>query len=82
MKAVLTVLIFLMPFLINAQESNNYKKDANNSLANKPSCVVKGKIADSKSGIPIEFASAVLYKDTDSSLVAGVVSDEKGRISY
>ena len=42
---------------------------------------VSGSVADSKSGNPLEFASVVLYSSVDSSLVAGVITNEDGVFS-
>jgi hypothetical protein len=40
--------------------------------------LIKGKLNDGSENSPIEFASVALYDQKDSTLIAGVVSDENG----
>lgn len=40
---------------------------------------VKGRILDAKSQLPVEYASAALFRTVDSALVAGSVSDANGK---
>ena len=42
---------------------------------------IVGKVVDDQSGAPIEYASAALYRQADSSLLAGVVTDMDGSFS-
>ena len=44
--------------------------------------VVKGKIYDTETGNPIEYASVVIYRVSDSTMVSGMVTNEKGAFLF
>ncbi|WP_439184603.1 TonB-dependent receptor domain-containing protein [Carboxylicivirga taeanensis] len=49
-------------------------------LANSPEKegIVKGKVYDGKSKVPVEYATVAIYKSSDNSVVTGTVSDQEG----
>ncbi len=55
--------------------SNIYASDPENAGEEK---VVKGKVSDSKTKKPVEYATVAVYKKEDDSVVTGTISDENG----
>ena len=72
MKYILVFFYFCISFVIFAQKpskSNGMSKGVGE---------ITGSIIDSETNDPIEYASIVLYKTKDSSLVTGQITDSKG----
>ncbi|MDD3876804.1 MAG: outer membrane beta-barrel protein [Bacteroidales bacterium] len=59
------VFFLFLSLFINGQVHNHYS--------------VSGKLMDSTSGLPIEFASVAIYRMPDTVLVTGTISDSTGR---
>lgn len=51
---------------------------ANNPADIEKDGIVKGRIYDGKSKVPIEYATVAIYKKEDDSVVTGTISDEQG----
>ncbi|MBT7142933.1 MAG: TonB-dependent receptor [Bacteroidetes bacterium] len=62
---IFTILLLLISFTVSfAQQSGN--------------SVISGKVIDYNLNLPIEYANVVLYKQQDSSMVDGTISDSSG----
>lgn len=61
--------------------AQNHQAQGNNANGEKlPALgVISGTVLDSISSVPIEYANIVLFKVKDSTLINGVVTDEKGK---
>ncbi len=73
MKIFLTVIILLLAQIISAQRPNI---GGPSHSQNKPGAI--GKIIDSKTKHPVPYATVVLYKQSDSSMVDGTITKENG----
>ncbi len=86
MKRFLLLSISLFLFtVLNAQQSEGQRM-MNGSGVGRGSMeggfgILKGKIVDETSGQPIEYANIILYKQKDSSLVTGGITNTKGEFS-
>jgi outer membrane receptor protein involved in Fe transport len=74
MKKIIAIIVLLLSIgsTLNAQQR------ADNTQSNK---TIKGHIADSVSGRPLEYASVAAFRMRDSSLVSGGITNEKGMFS-
>ena len=73
-KVIIVVLIFITSILMPAQEIRGKNKNSdNNSLG-----IIKGRIIDSSTKKPVNYANVALYLSKDSSVVNGAVSGSKG----
>jgi outer membrane receptor protein involved in Fe transport len=71
------VLTLAIGFLINSIE---IKAEATGTAPDHN--VISGRILDSSTGSPLEYASVAVYKSTDSTLVTGVISDFEGKFLF
>jgi ferric enterobactin receptor len=53
----------------------------NFTILNAQKGILKGKIIDAQTGLPLSYASIRAFKNVDSSLVSGAITDEKGLFS-
>ena len=68
-------------FFLKAQDSGRMNRPGSDSLRNAMPKIGKlsGKIIDSKTNKPVEYASVVAIKPRDSSMVGGALTDTKGK---
>ena len=67
---------FLLPLSSNAQPGDSQKGNKG------PKPKIKGKILDSSSETPLEYATVTLFSSRDSSMVSGGVTDLDGNFSF
>ncbi len=66
-----------VPNLIYGQTKSS-DKELKALNKNQASGIVKGKMTDAQTRQPIEYASVVIYREKDSSMVTGVITNNKG----
>lgn len=86
MKRFLLLSISLFLFtVLNAQQIEGQRMMNGSSGGRSPMeggfGVLKGKIVDESSGLPVEYANIILYKQKDSSLVTGGITNTKGEFN-
>lgn len=72
-KNIILIFLFLVGTIAQAQTSNQNKENTSGGNG-----IVKGKVVDGKTGKPMEFVNAALYKSKDSVLLTGSITDKKG----
>lgn len=81
MKFILNyILITALLFCYNSLNGQDWqgRGEGNRKQGQQPKGLITGKITDAENGQPVEYAAIALYKVSDSSLVTGTVSDDKG----
>lgn len=84
-KLLLIAVLFLITTGLQAQQNDGQRMMHSGGGGKGPMeggfGILKGKIVDEASGLPVEYANIMLYKLKDSSLVTGGITNTKGEFS-
>ena len=71
------LLLFLLPLLLTAQQHGQWQGKKGGGSQGQPASI-KGKVMDADASTPLEFATVTLFKQKDSSMVTGAITEADG----
>ncbi|HLN52264.1 MAG TPA: TonB-dependent receptor [Lentimicrobium sp.] len=76
-KLTLLFYLFLLSFAVNAQQNRPQGQPGNGN--GQPYGIITGAVHDESTGEHVEYANVVLFKQKDSLMVTGTITDNRGR---
>lgn len=76
-KVFVFVISFFIIYYVNAQDKNSHYQGGQGGDMPK-TCTISGVVIDEANKLPVEYANIVLYSSKDSSVVSGIIADNKG----
>ncbi len=73
-----TFLITILCLFIGIPLAFSQRPGGNQGQGERPKAIIKGKVIDGTTGLPLDYATITILSQKDSSLITGGITDEKG----